>query len=149
MVVFSLAKPSEIEPEAALCQVQFPLPSSLSIIMYFSTIFPLSTQKSIKQKTEAEEAPPGEPKVEETPAAAVVEKEAVPAEPAEPAEQAAVSDLSPMPPPEPHSSHLPSWWMCLLHFSHPFHHHYPSMPGFPSTRLCHSMPLQHASSYQP
>ncbi|NWR54213.1 AMPH protein, partial [Bucorvus abyssinicus] len=35
--------------------------------------------------TEAEEAPPGEPKVEETPAAAV-EKEAVPAEPAEPAE---------------------------------------------------------------
>ncbi|NXB06126.1 AMPH protein, partial [Cnemophilus loriae] len=43
--------------------------------------------------TEAEEAPPGEPKVEETPAAAaaaaaVVEKEAVPAEPAEPAEQA-------------------------------------------------------------
>ncbi|NXO51776.1 AMPH protein, partial [Aramus guarauna] len=38
--------------------------------------------------TEAEEAPPGEPKVEETPAAAVVEKEAIPAEPAEPAEQA-------------------------------------------------------------
>ncbi|KFU92524.1 Amphiphysin, partial [Chaetura pelagica] len=36
--------------------------------------------------TEGEEAPPGEPKVEETPAA--VEKEAVPAEPAEPAEQA-------------------------------------------------------------
>ncbi|NWI63867.1 AMPH protein, partial [Todus mexicanus] len=41
--------------------------------------------------TEAEEAPPGEPKVEETPAAAVAEKEAVPAEPAEPAEQAADS----------------------------------------------------------
>ncbi|XP_075601471.1 amphiphysin isoform X1 [Balearica regulorum gibbericeps] len=41
--------------------------------------------------TEAEEAPPGEPKVEETPAAAVVEKEAIPAEPAEPAEQAAES----------------------------------------------------------
>ncbi|NWT01686.1 AMPH protein, partial [Mionectes macconnelli] len=38
---------------------------------------------------EAEEAPPGELKVEETPApAAVVEKEAVPGEPAEPAEQA-------------------------------------------------------------
>ncbi|NXN22224.1 AMPH protein, partial [Nycticryphes semicollaris] len=37
---------------------------------------------------EAEEAPPGEPKVEETPAAAAVEKEAIPAEPAEPAEQA-------------------------------------------------------------
>ncbi|XP_064908088.1 amphiphysin isoform X2 [Columba livia] len=41
--------------------------------------------------TEAEEAPPGEPKVEEIPAAAVVEKEAVPAEPAEPAEQVADS----------------------------------------------------------
>ncbi|NXI67975.1 AMPH protein, partial [Anseranas semipalmata] len=42
--------------------------------------------------TEAEEAPPGEPKVEETPAAAaVVEKEAIPAEPAKPAEQAADS----------------------------------------------------------
>ncbi|NXA33317.1 AMPH protein, partial [Eudromia elegans] len=44
--------------------------------------------------TEAEEAPPGEPKVEEPPAAAdmekeaVIEKEAVPAEPTEPAEQA-------------------------------------------------------------
>nr|XP_021146834.1 amphiphysin isoform X3 [Columba livia] len=41
--------------------------------------------------TEAEEAPPGEPKVEEIPAAAVVEKEAIPAEPAEPAEQVADS----------------------------------------------------------
>uniref|UniRef100_A0A8B9FWU0 Amphiphysin n=1 Tax=Amazona collaria TaxID=241587 RepID=A0A8B9FWU0_9PSIT len=48
--------------------------------------------------TEAEEAPPGEPKVDETPAAAVVEKEAVPAEPAEPAEQAVVSDLYPVVP---------------------------------------------------
>ncbi|XP_028942529.1 amphiphysin [Antrostomus carolinensis] len=39
--------------------------------------------------TEAEEAPPGDVKVEETPAAAAaVEKETVPAEPAEPAEQA-------------------------------------------------------------
>ncbi|NXG48105.1 AMPH protein, partial [Psilopogon haemacephalus] len=37
--------------------------------------------------TEAEEAPPGEPKIEETPAAAVAEKEAIPAEPVEPAEQ--------------------------------------------------------------
>ncbi|NXC73851.1 AMPH protein, partial [Anhinga anhinga] len=36
--------------------------------------------------TEAEEAPPGEPKVEETPATAVVEKEAVPAEPGQPAD---------------------------------------------------------------
>ncbi|XP_071660849.1 amphiphysin isoform X3 [Patagioenas fasciata] len=44
----------------------------------------------VEPLTEAEEAPPGEPKVEETPAAAVAEKEAVPAEPAEPAEQAAV-----------------------------------------------------------
>ncbi|NXW57394.1 AMPH protein, partial [Eurystomus gularis] len=41
--------------------------------------------------TEAEEAPPGEPKVEETPAAAAVEKEVVPAEPAELVEQAADS----------------------------------------------------------
>ncbi|XP_048153000.1 amphiphysin isoform X7 [Corvus hawaiiensis] len=44
--------------------------------------------------TEAEEAPPGEPKVEETPAvaaAAAVEKEAIPAEPAKPAEQAVES----------------------------------------------------------
>ncbi|XP_065688437.1 amphiphysin isoform X9 [Patagioenas fasciata] len=45
----------------------------------------------VEPLTEAEEAPPGEPKVEETPAAAVAEKEAVPAEPAEPAEQAADS----------------------------------------------------------
>ncbi|XP_061852528.1 amphiphysin [Colius striatus] len=37
---------------------------------------------------QAEEAPPGEPKVEETPAAAVVDQEIVPAEPAEPMEQA-------------------------------------------------------------
>uniref|UniRef100_A0A8B9CAG8 Amphiphysin n=1 Tax=Anser brachyrhynchus TaxID=132585 RepID=A0A8B9CAG8_9AVES len=42
-------------------------------------------------QTEAEEAPPGEPKVEETPAAAAVEKETIPAEPAKPAEQAADS----------------------------------------------------------
>ncbi|NXX82620.1 AMPH protein, partial [Urocolius indicus] len=37
---------------------------------------------------QAEEAPPGEPKVEEIPAAAVVEQETVAAEPAEPMEQA-------------------------------------------------------------
>ncbi|NXL88584.1 AMPH protein, partial [Alectura lathami] len=48
-----------------------------------------SNENVTETLTEAEEAPPGEPKVEETPAAAVVEKEAVPAEPAEPAEQAA------------------------------------------------------------
>uniref|UniRef100_A0A8C0V9R0 Amphiphysin n=1 Tax=Cyanistes caeruleus TaxID=156563 RepID=A0A8C0V9R0_CYACU len=61
--------------------------------------------KNQLQKTEAEETPPGEPKVEEIPAAAaaVVEKEAVPAEPAE---QAVVSDLSSMPPAWPHRSHL-------------------------------------------
>ncbi|NXT78803.1 AMPH protein, partial [Zapornia atra] len=48
-----------------------------------------SNENVTEPLTEAEEAPPGEPKVEETPAAAaVVEKEAVPAEPAEPAEQA-------------------------------------------------------------
>ncbi|KAF1546751.1 Amphiphysin, partial [Eudyptula albosignata] len=50
-----------------------------------------SNENVTEPLTEAEEAPPGEPKVEETPAAAVVEKEAVPAEPAEPAEQAADS----------------------------------------------------------
>uniref|UniRef100_A0A663MB23 Amphiphysin n=1 Tax=Athene cunicularia TaxID=194338 RepID=A0A663MB23_ATHCN len=74
----------------SLCQAQFPFPSSLPTIM----------------------SPPGEPKVEETPAAAVAEKEAVPAEPAEPAEQAAVSDLSPMPPPGPHPSHLFTKYSC-------------------------------------
>ncbi|NXJ40083.1 AMPH protein, partial [Ciconia maguari] len=50
-----------------------------------------SNENVTEPLTEAEEAPPGEPKVEETPAAAVAEKEAVPAEPAEPAEQAADS----------------------------------------------------------
>ncbi|XP_074757034.1 amphiphysin isoform X6 [Athene noctua] len=50
-----------------------------------------SNENVTEPLTEAEEAPPGEPKVEETPAAAVAEKEAVPAEPAEPAEQAAGS----------------------------------------------------------
>ncbi|NWT40133.1 AMPH protein, partial [Chroicocephalus maculipennis] len=50
-----------------------------------------SNENVTEPLTEAEEAPPGEPKVEETPAAAVVEKEAFPAEPAEPAEQAADS----------------------------------------------------------
>ncbi|KAF1438436.1 Amphiphysin, partial [Spheniscus demersus] len=50
-----------------------------------------SNENVTEPLAEAEEAPPGEPKVEETPAAAVAEKEAVPAEPAEPAEQAADS----------------------------------------------------------
>ncbi|KAF1464546.1 Amphiphysin, partial [Pygoscelis antarcticus] len=50
-----------------------------------------SNENVTEPLTEAEEAPPGEPKVEETPAAAIAEKEAVPAEPAEPAEQAADS----------------------------------------------------------
>ncbi|NXY77008.1 AMPH protein, partial [Glareola pratincola] len=50
-----------------------------------------SNENVTEPLTEAEEAPPGEPKVEETPAAAAVEKEAIPAEPAEPAEQAADS----------------------------------------------------------
>ncbi|NXA23162.1 AMPH protein, partial [Ibidorhyncha struthersii] len=50
-----------------------------------------SNENVTEPLTEAEEAPPGEPKVEETPAAAVAEKEAVPAESAEPAEQAADS----------------------------------------------------------
>ncbi|NWI32537.1 AMPH protein, partial [Sula dactylatra] len=47
-----------------------------------------SNENVTEPLTEVEEAPPGEPKVEETPAAAVVEKEAVPAEPGQPAEQA-------------------------------------------------------------
>ncbi|NXK51530.1 AMPH protein, partial [Chauna torquata] len=50
-----------------------------------------SNENVTETLTEAEEAPPGEPKVEESPAAAVVEKEALPAEPAKPAEQAADS----------------------------------------------------------
>ncbi|KFV70576.1 Amphiphysin, partial [Dryobates pubescens] len=44
-----------------------------------------SNENVTEPLTEAEEAPPGEPKVEEAPAAA--EKEAIPAEPVEPAEQ--------------------------------------------------------------
>ncbi|NXN06665.1 AMPH protein, partial [Indicator maculatus] len=46
-----------------------------------------SNENVTEPLTEAEEAPPGEPKIEETPAAAVAEKEAIPAEPVEPAEQ--------------------------------------------------------------
>uniref|UniRef100_A0A8D2NW65 Amphiphysin n=3 Tax=Passeriformes TaxID=9126 RepID=A0A8D2NW65_ZOSLA len=57
---------------------------------------------------EAEETPPGEPKVEETTAAAVVEKEAVPAEPAE---QAVVSDPSPVPRPGPHQRGVVFWFV--------------------------------------
>ncbi|XP_053915310.1 amphiphysin isoform X2 [Cuculus canorus] len=49
-----------------------------------------SNENVTEPSTEAGEAPPAEPKVEETPAAAVAEKEAIPAEPAEPAEQAVV-----------------------------------------------------------
>ncbi|XP_069625910.1 amphiphysin isoform X1 [Haliaeetus albicilla] len=58
-----------------------------------TSVFTVQSNENVTEplKTEAEEAPPGEPKVEETPAAAVAEKEAVPAEPAEPAEQAADS----------------------------------------------------------
>ncbi|XP_062354179.1 amphiphysin isoform X2 [Cinclus cinclus] len=52
--------------------------------------FTVQSNENVEEplKTRAEETPPGEPKVEETPAAAaaaVVEKETVPAEPAEPA----------------------------------------------------------------
>ncbi|XP_075274724.1 amphiphysin isoform X3 [Opisthocomus hoazin] len=50
-----------------------------------------SNENVTEALTEVEEAPPEEPKVEETPAAAVAEKEAIPAEAAEPAEQAADS----------------------------------------------------------
>ncbi|NXY43018.1 AMPH protein, partial [Ceuthmochares aereus] len=47
-----------------------------------------SNENMTEPLTEAGEVPLGEPKVEETPAAAVAEKEAIPAEPAEPVEQA-------------------------------------------------------------
>nr|XP_013803582.1 PREDICTED: amphiphysin [Apteryx mantelli mantelli] len=54
-----------------------------------TSLFTVKSNENVTEAlTEAEEAPPGEPKVEETPAAAVLEKEAVPAEPTEPAEQA-------------------------------------------------------------
>ncbi|NXD18253.1 AMPH protein, partial [Nothocercus nigrocapillus] len=60
-----------------------------------TSLFTVQSKENVTETlTEAEEAPPGEPKVEETPAAAVtekeavIEKEAIPAEPAEPAEQA-------------------------------------------------------------
>ncbi|XP_032298440.1 amphiphysin isoform X2 [Coturnix japonica] len=49
-----------------------------------------SNENVTETLTEAEEAPPGELKVEEPPTAAVVEKEAIPAEPDEPTEQAVV-----------------------------------------------------------
>ncbi|XP_062354171.1 amphiphysin isoform X1 [Cinclus cinclus] len=57
--------------------------------------FTVQSNENVEEPlAEAEETPPGEPKVEETPAAAaaaVVEKETVPAEPAEPAMQSAES----------------------------------------------------------
>ncbi|NWH60814.1 AMPH protein, partial [Geococcyx californianus] len=54
-----------------------------------TSAFTVQSKENVAEPlTEAQEAPPGEPKVEETPAVAVAEKEAVPAEPAEPAEQA-------------------------------------------------------------
>ncbi|NWI17923.1 AMPH protein, partial [Crypturellus soui] len=62
---------------------------------YDTSLFTVQSKENVTETlTEAEEAPPGEPKVEETPAAAITEKEAViekeatPAEPTEPAEQA-------------------------------------------------------------
>ncbi|NXL44502.1 AMPH protein, partial [Podilymbus podiceps] len=57
-----------------------------------TSAFTMQSNENVTEPlTEAEEIPPGEPKVEESPAAAAAEKEAVPAEPAEPAEQAADS----------------------------------------------------------
>ncbi|NXF73364.1 AMPH protein, partial [Sclerurus mexicanus] len=51
-----------------------------------------SNENVTEPSPEAEEAPPGEPKVEEAPAAAAaMEKEAIPGEPAEPAERAVES----------------------------------------------------------
>ncbi|NXY04967.1 AMPH protein, partial [Pteruthius melanotis] len=66
----------------------------LCLVVKDISAFTVQSNENVTEPlTEAEEAPPGEPKVEETPAAAaaVVEKEAVPAEPAEPAEQAVES----------------------------------------------------------
>ncbi|KAM8811742.1 amphiphysin isoform 1-T1 [Eudromia elegans] len=64
-----------------------------------TSLFTVQSKENVTETlTEAEEAPPGEPKVEEPPAAAdmekeaVIEKEAVPAEPTEPAEQAVDSE---------------------------------------------------------
>ncbi|XP_025896603.1 amphiphysin isoform X2 [Nothoprocta perdicaria] len=64
-----------------------------------TSLFTVQSKENVTETlTEAEEAPPGEPKAEETPAAAVpekeavIEKEAIPAEPAEPAEQAVDSE---------------------------------------------------------
>ncbi|XP_062423896.1 amphiphysin [Rhea pennata] len=49
-----------------------------------TSLFTVQSNENVTETlTEAEEAPPGEPKVEETPAAAVLEKETIPAEPAE------------------------------------------------------------------
>ncbi|NXT26782.1 AMPH protein, partial [Syrrhaptes paradoxus] len=57
-----------------------------------TSVFTVQSNENVTEPlAEAEEAPSGEAKVEETPAAAVAEKDAVPAEPAEPAEQAAES----------------------------------------------------------
>ncbi|NXE50541.1 AMPH protein, partial [Casuarius casuarius] len=57
-----------------------------------TSLFTVQSNENVTETlTEAEEAPPGELKVEETPAAAVFEKEAILAEPTEPAEQAADS----------------------------------------------------------
>ncbi|KGL75292.1 Amphiphysin, partial [Tinamus guttatus] len=65
-----------------------------------TSLFTVQSKENVTETlTEAEEAPPGEPKVEEAPAAAattekeaVIEKEAIPAEPTEPAEQAVDSE---------------------------------------------------------
>ncbi|NWW84953.1 AMPH protein, partial [Rhynochetos jubatus] len=60
--------------------------------IFDTSAFTVQSNENVTEPlAEAEEAPPGEPKVKETPAAAVVEKEAIPAEPAEPGEQAADS----------------------------------------------------------
>uniref|UniRef100_A0A8C9NX04 Amphiphysin n=1 Tax=Serinus canaria TaxID=9135 RepID=A0A8C9NX04_SERCA len=86
------------KPEAVSTGVSHSPMSQVSLCLQHcarhSSLSPSSSPTSYK--TEAEETPPGEPKAKETPAAAaVVEKEAIPAEPAE---QAVVSDLSSMPP---------------------------------------------------
>ncbi|NWX13799.1 AMPH protein, partial [Aegotheles bennettii] len=53
-----------------------------------TSAFTVQSNENVTEPLTEAEAPSGEPKVEETPAAAAVEKEAVPAEPAEPSVQA-------------------------------------------------------------
>ncbi|NXU50795.1 AMPH protein, partial [Turnix velox] len=70
--------------QVSLCLVDKAYECNVLPIAKDASAFAVPSNENVPEPlSEAEEAPPGEPKVEETPAAAVVEKEAVPAEPAE------------------------------------------------------------------